>query len=780
MKRPILIATLGFITGIIWGLYFNIVSFIVIIVFSFLLKILLKNKNIRIIKVFINKKVLILFCIVFLIGNLYIKYLEKDYSKIYKNLNKCNCIGTIVSEKEEKDYTYIYKIKIKEINNNKVRNKNFYISVKKKTNYKLEYADEILFEGEYIKPEVQRNYKGFNYSMYLKSEGIYGTIRIDKEIKVLRKNNLNVITIMANKLRNQIINNANKIFPNNSKGVFLGILLGYDEYISDEIKQNFSDSSLSHLLAVSGAHVSYVVLGMFILFKYIKIPKKFNKIFSCILLIFYLYIINFTPSVTRAVIMSIISIIQVILYRKQDIATTISFSSLLILISNPYKILNIGFLLSYAGTVGIIVFSKKFEELKEEKIKIKLLKTMKSMCFVTISAQILILPITIYYFNTISATFIISNIIAGIIIGPITIIGLVIIIVSFINLRLTAVIAKIYNILLLVLLKSTQIIAKLPISKIYVITPSIISVIIYYLLIFTIFITFIIKKSKRYYLNRKLDKLILKLKNIIKSNFIIIIIVVILFLVVFIIFNRIPRDLKVNFIDVGQGDSCMITTPSNKKIIIDSGGSESYDVGKNILFPYLLDRKVTKVDYIIISHFDTDHCKGFEYVMNNINVKNVIISKQPEDSENYKEFLKIVKKRKINIIVVDNGDKIFIEKNLYIYILWPDSDNFVSENALNNNSIVCKVVYNNFSMLFTGDIEKIAEEQIIKLYENSNALKSTVLKVAHHGSKSSSIEEILEKIKPKIALIGVGESNKFGHPNDGVIERLNNIRNKNI
>ena len=780
MKRPILIATLGFITGIIWGLYFNIVSFIVIIVFSFLLKILLKNKNIRIIKVFINKNVLILFCIVFLIGNLYIKYLEKDYSKIYKNLNKCNCIGTIVSEKEEKDYTYIYKIRIKEINNNKVRNKNFYISVKKKTNYKLEYADEILFEGEYIKPEVQRNYKGFNYSMYLKSEGIYGTIRIDKEIKVLRKNNLNVITIMANKLRNQIINNANKIFPNNSKGVFLGILLGYDEYISDEIKQNFSDSSLSHLLAVSGAHVSYVVLGMFLLFKYIKIPKKFNKIFSCILLIFYLYIINFTPSVTRAVIMSIISIIQVILYRKQDIATTISFSSLLILISNPYKILNIGFLLSYAGSVGIIVFSKKFEELKEEKIKIKLLKTMKSMCLVTISAQILILPITIYYFNTISATFIISNIIAGIIIGPITIIGLVIIIVSFINLRLTAVIAKIYNILLLVLLKSTQIIAKLPISKIYVITPSIISVIIYYLLIFTIFITFIIKKSKRYYLNRKLDKLILKLKNIIKSNFIIIIIVVILFLVVFIIFNRIPRDLKVNFIDVGQGDSCMITTPSNKKILIDSGGSESYDVGKNILFPYLLDRKVTKVDYIIISHFDTDHCKGFEYVMNNINVKNVIISKQPEDSENYKEFLKIVKKRKINIIVVDNGDKIFIEKNLYIYILWPDSDNFVSENVLNNNSIVCKVVYNNFSMLFTGDIEKIAEEQIIKLYENSNALKSTVLKVAHHGSKSSSIEEILEKIKPKIALIGVGESNKFGHPNDGVIERLNNIRNKNI
>lgn len=234
-------------------------------------------------------------------------------------------------------------------------------------------------------------------------------------------------------------------------------------------------------------------------------------------------------------------------------------------------------------------------------------------------------------------------------------------------------------------------------------------------------------------------------------------------------------------IDVGQGDCSLIITPMNKKILIDSGGSENYDVGKNILFPYLLDKGVTQIDYIIISHFDTDHCKGFEYVMNNLKVKNAIISKQAEDSENYKEFLKIAKKRKINLIVVDIGDKISIEKDICFYVLWPDSKNFISENALNNNSIVCKLIYKNFSILFTGDIEKIAEEGILKKYDsNLNILKSTILKVAHHGSKSSSIEELLSKVKPKIALIGVGENNKFGHPNDNVLERLISFRNKNI
>lgn len=159
-------------------------------------------------------------------------------------------------------------------------------------------------------------------------------------------------------------------------------------------------------------------------------------------------------------------------------------------------------------------------------------------------------------------------------------------------------------------------------------------------------------------------------------------------------------------------------------------------------------------------------------MLQEIKVENVIIGKQFEDSINYQEFIKIVKERKINVQVVEAGQRINIEKDLYFDVLWPISDKIMSENSINNNSLVCKMVYQNFSMLFTGDIEEIAEKVILEEYKDTNMLKSTILKVAHHGSKSSSIEKFLEAVKPKIALIGVGEKNTFGHPNSDVLERL--------
>lgn len=124
-----------------------------------------------------------------------------------------------------------------------------------------------------------------------------------------------------------------------------------------------------------------------------------------------------------------------------------------------------------------------------------------------------------------------------------------------------------------------------------------------------------------------------------------------------------------------------------------------------------------------------------------------------------------------------NGDELKIEKDLKIQILWPKQEQ-IEENILNNNSIVAKLIYKNFSMLLTGDIEAVAEEEILKEYKNSNILNSTILKVAHHGSKSSSTQNFIEKVKPKIALIGVGKNNTFGHPNEGVIERLKKINTK--
>lgn len=165
--------------------------------------------------------------------------------------------------------------------------------------------------------------------------------------------------------------------------------------------------------------------------------------------------------------------------------------------------------------------------------------------------------------------------------------------------------------------------------------------------------------------------------------------------------------------------------------------------------------------------------------MQEIKVNNIIIGKQYKSSENYEKFIKIVKEKKINVKIVEGGEKVSIEDNLYFDIIWPFSDNMISDNSINNNSLVCKLNYKNYSMLFTGDIEAIAEKAILKKYsKNLNILKSDILKVAHHGSKTSSITEFIEKIKPKYAIIGVGEDNKFGHPSDSTIQNLEkaNIR----
>lgn len=168
--------------------------------------------------------------------------------------------------------------------------------------------------------------------------------------------------------------------------------------------------------------------------------------------------------------------------------------------------------------------------------------------------------------------------------------------------------------------------------------------------------------------------------------------------------------------------------------------------------------------------------------MENLKVGQVIIYKQVKNTENIQKFSEIVKNKKINIKIIDENTsnkplRIHIEKNIYFDIIWPSNKKMILKNEINNNSIVCKLYYKDFSILFTGDIEEEAEREILETYkENLEILNSTILKVAHHGSNTSTTQDFLNAVKPKIALIGVGENNKFGHPNLSVLERLENIR----
>ena len=192
---------------------------------------------------------------------------------------------------------------------------------------------------------------------------------------------------------------------------------------------------------------------------------------------------------------------------------------------------------------------------------------------------------------------------------------------------------------------------------------------------------------------------------------------------------------------------------------------------------HLLSQGKTQIEGLILTHFDEDHVGGLYYILNEIKVKKVCISKQYESTENYKKFLKIAKEKNIEVIVLKINDILEIEKDVKFQVLFPE-ENLIQENSTNNNALVIKLIYRDFKMLFTGDIEKIAEQKMVNLYKNTNILESDILKVAHHGSKTSTTQEFLNLVNPKIALIGVGEDNRFGHPSNEVVNLLESINAK--
>ena len=632
MQRPILIATLGLLTGIIGGLYFqNIVPFIFLVLIFFIYyikKLKKKNSFFKIVDLLIKKKVFLFFFIAFLIGNLYFLYYHHRYEAVYQHFSEQVITATIVSQPKETEYQKTYKIKLKGY----YPPIYFLLRVSKNKKINLNYGDQVKIEGEYEIPEESRNEGGWNYREYLKTQSIYGIFKANT-VQLLKRNQLDRIALSSNIVKQKIIYHMNQILPPKTRELFLGILIGYDEHLQAEIAESFQKSSLSHLLAVSGAHISYIVIGTSYLLSKLKIPKKIRNIFIALFLVFFMYLTSFTPSVMRASIMGIISILAFVFGKKYDLQTSMSISILLILMYNPYQILDIGLLLSYFATIGIISFlsfRKKRSKQDRNRRENKIVQLMKELVGITIFANIFVMPITLYHFNTISLSFILSNLVAGILIGPITIGGFIIILLSFIHLKFAYILSIPYELLLEILIDSTQLISKFPLSEILVPTPPISLLFLYY---FILFLWLFYQQLKENFSHRYLVKKIIYFKESCltffrKKKFFFYLMIVFVILLVFLL-KIIPKDLTIYFIDVGQGDSSLIVTPQNKKILIDSGGQSTgnFDVGKSTLLPYLLDKGVISLDYIFISHFDADHCQGFIYLLNHLHIKNIILAR---------------------------------------------------------------------------------------------------------------------------------------------------------
>ena len=655
MRRPILIVVIGYIIGIIWGQYLNlsiVPLYIFITICLYIMKFFSSPKKFKVfsihryfkyLKIIINAKILlILFLSSFISYNIVISKNQKReiLQNQFQNQSEFIQTGTIVSTQiiEEYKIRYIFEVKYSTF-----KNYRFYIDIKNNSNdlntkslaklqnkniTNLEFGDKVKIKGEFIKPEKQRNYKGFDYNNYLKQKDILGTIQVQELEKInqnksLKNNFINLVNNYVQSLKNK----AYQILPEKIASLFIGIVFGDRSMIDEETVQNFNASSLSHILAVSGMHFTFLISGVIILLKGFLGRKK-TYILGILVILLYMVITGFSASIFRAGIMGILMLISKLIYRKNDIWTSISISLLFMIIYNPFLIFDIGLQLSYCAMIGILLFQKMiYKYLMKKVLKIKKIRYHPKkwiMTFiskileyisVTISAQILILPIMIYNFHSISVYFLFSNLLASFITEPLFIISWIFLFWIIICMP----VAKFISILIIFFYKLLILFSKLgqlPYAQILVERPYLFFTIIYFLVLTLILIYNTLKTSKLRYATFQRFKnlkawIIYKLKLQLKfqrKKFIFII------LIIFIFYNFsyqiFPQNLKIFFIDVGQGDSSLIITPQNKKILIDGGGSLSnFDVGEQTLIPYLLSRRIKKLDLLIISHFDIDHIR---------------------------------------------------------------------------------------------------------------------------------------------------------------------------
>lgn len=637
-NRPILVVVIGYIIGILMGLYFNfsIIPFYIILTATYTIIRITTNSNtkerfklisfhryFRYIKIIIDRKAILIIVISSIISNSIILIQNQKYYNLYKNNEQLNLTGIISSNKQEKEYKDVYKIKVEICNQSKKYNNTYlYLNINKKTKEDLEYGDKVVLQGEFVEPTSQRNNKGFDYKQYLKMKKIYGSINVDN-IQVNSHNQTNILLKIANDISLKLSEKIDNILNKEEASILKGLLLGDTSNIEQEVYEKFQISNMAHILAVSGMHISYIILGMQTLLNK-NIGKRKTKIFIIIILTIYMMVTGFSPSVVRAGIMGILTMLSGIIYRKNDIWNSIAISLFCILIYNPFLITHIGLQLSYIGTIGIIIFQKNIlyilENIKSNKKKYNYSKTknlvvtkIKEILSVTFSAQIAILPILLYHFNFTGIYFWITNLIISIIISPVILFSFISIILSFIsNIFIVEIINNILSIFIKLLIQITNF-SQLPFSKIYIPTPNLYLIILYY--IFIILIKFIYST----YHKKKINMTEKRIKNLIavikykwrqkrKKQYIKILVIILLILCTF---QFIPKNLKINFVDVGQGDCTFIVTPKNKTILIDGGGSKSseFDVGKRTLLPYILARGYRKIDYVIISHADQDHIR---------------------------------------------------------------------------------------------------------------------------------------------------------------------------
>lgn len=620
-------------------------------------------------------------------------------------------------------------------------------------NSSYEYGDVLKIKGKLERPTKQKNFGEFNYESYLARENIFTYLNVwqEKDIQKVGEDDSNFLVYFSLSARDKIKEITKHHLPPPYSFLLIGMLLGEKSFISPNLKEIFTEAGIMHILAVSGLHVGIIAMALLALLSILKLPKKL-KLFTLVsILIMYASITGYRPSVLRATIMFVLLIGGKLINRNGNLNISLFFAAFLILLANPLILHDAGFLLSFIVTFFVINLSPILQELFS-----KIVAWIRNPLAVSTAAWIGIFPLSAYFFSKVSIISIVSNIFIIPLTGIAVILGLITFFIGLVSSSLASIVAYINYLVLILITSIAKSFSSLPFAFIYIAQPSIIVITLYYLTVFVIIELFYNKT----------------ISQKIKEKVALIILLVILLIIIVQVFFP-AENLKVNFINVGEGDCILIEAPNKINILIDGGGTSQsdFDIGSKIVVPYLRRKGINKINLLVLTHPHLDHLEGLLPVIREFKVGVVLDGGLSCDSSEYREFISLILKKGITYHKARAGDNFIFSNNLEIFLLNPlyDSD-FYNVSDFNNASIVVKLFYKNADFLFTGDIEESTEKELL-VWEN--ILQSDILKVGHHGSSTSDNLEFLDKVDPSIAIITVGK-NPFGHPSQKIIERLEN------
>ncbi|WAA10358.1 DNA internalization-related competence protein ComEC/Rec2 [Fervidibacillus albus] len=595
-------------------------------------------------------------------------------------------------------------------------------------------------------PPEQTNPNGFHYRRYLQSKNISYLFSADR-IKSCEKGEPSVFDRIKI-LRNQGIRIIERFFPNTVSPIISALLFGEKQQIDADLLRSYQQLGIAHLLAISGLHVSVLTAGIYSVLLRFGLTREATRSALLIILPVYACLAGGAPSVNRAVTMAWLIVFLSKWKRKIHPLDALGISFLFFMIRNPYILYHVGFQLSYAVSFCLLLSAPIIRQRKFWLTKIG---------FVSMVAQFGSIPIVLYHFYEISFLGFFLNILYvpfySVIILPLSFTSFFLLLfVPFIGSPFVSIVAFLLEVAndfarwLADFLQFTWTFGKPP------------------LFIFLSFYFFFIVGFML--IEHGWEKY---RWHIVLSFFL-----PFLFQIGYVKFHPFG---EVTFIDVGQGDSIWIRLPFHQgNYLIDTGGyvrfeeeewkkqKDSFDPGEDIVIPFLKSKGVTTIDKLILTHGDFDHIGSAISVLSEFEVGELVVGRTIMKKGMEQEVVHFAKENDIAVQYVFRGSY-WEEGGGQFFVLAPEMDALSSNDA----SVVIYAQFGGLDWLFTGDLEKEGEKKILATFPN---LEVDVLKVGHHGSSTSTGKTFLQQIRPKVAVISVGRNNRYGHPDERVVEEL--------